>query len=536
MTLWERTADGLRELDPVQPNGGFTELRPTTLVASDGRECQLLVDDEPLSQVETGRNEWEWQPGFYAGEVRVELLDRNDLTLGTWLLDVSPDAGKAGRDLFERMINEIVDFDARLVVGEEPARRRLGALGETDDPLVWLERLRRRRSELNQALAAIRREPVSVLKARRRLVPLRDVRRTDLRTLQAALRRPAALAAIRPGVRSRLPAGSADAAVLDVPSMDRTLDAPANRCALAMLQALLLRCRDLTRRLDGLSDRRSTQEASTDVVGRAPRWRQIVGGMEREFVVAERRPPFSEVRGAEVTAAGLNAVAAHPLYGRFWRVGWEALRRGVYRLDTKDLLPLTPTWEIYERWCFTALARKLREWLPDYAWNNVGAPGSDRRRVVGRRGENRVTVYLQKTFSRTDGIPKNEAWSVSRECRPDLVLTSETGDGGTQFVVLDAKYRTGERNILKGIAESVHLYHDAIRWGPRRPDRALLLVPNSDEAKWLTREDYVDKHHVGVIALRPDIATPEWFRHLMTAHATVGPAPCENGLSRRTIM
>ena len=163
---------------------------------------------------------------------------------------------KPAATCFERMINEIVDFDARLVVGEEPARRRLGALGETDDPLVWLERLRRRRSELNQALAAIRREPVSVLKARRRLVPLRDVRRTDLRTLQAALRRPAALAAIRPGVRSRLPAGSADAAVLDVPSMDRTLDAPANRCALAMLQALLLRCRDLTRRLDGLSDRR----------------------------------------------------------------------------------------------------------------------------------------------------------------------------------------------------------------------------------------------------------------------------------------
>ena len=86
-----------------------------------------------------------WVPGFYAGEVRAELLDRDDRALGTWRLDVSPDAGKAGRDLFERMINEIVDFDARLVVGEEPARRRLGALGETEDPLVWLERLRRRR-------------------------------------------------------------------------------------------------------------------------------------------------------------------------------------------------------------------------------------------------------------------------------------------------------------------------------------------------------------------------------------------------------
>ena len=521
MTLWERTEDGLRELDPAQPNAGFTELQPTKFVAPDDREYRLLVDDEPLSQVETGRNEWEWQPGFYAGEVRAELLDRNDRTLGTWRLDVSPDAGKAGRDLFERMINEIVDFDARLVVGEEPARRRLGALGETDDPLVWLERLRRRRRELNQALAAIRRDPVSVLKARRQFVSLRDVRRTDLRTLQAAIRRPATLAAIGTGAGSRTPDGSADDTVLDVPSMERTLDAPANRCALAMLRALLLRCRELGRRLDRLSNRRSTQEASTDVARRVPRWRQIVAEMEREFLAAERRPPFSEVGRAEITAAGLNAVAAHPLYGRFWRVGWEALRRGVYRLDPNDLLPLTPTWEVYERWCFVALARRLGEWLPNYAWNETGAPGSDRRRLVGRRDDgHRVTLYLQKTFTRTNGIPKNKAWSVSRECRPDLVLTTETRDGATRFIVLDAKYRTGEQSILRGMAESTHLYHDAIRWGPRRAAVALLLVPNADETKWLTREDYVDQHHVGVVALRPDIEPPKWFRELISARAS----------------
>ena len=521
MTLWERTKDGLRELDPAQPNGGFTERQPTTFVAPDDREYRLLVDDEPLGQIETGRNEWKWQPGFYAGEVRAELLDRNDRTFGMWRFDVSPDAGKAGRDLFERMINEIVDFDARLVVGEEPARRRLGALGETDDPLVWLERLRRRRSELNQALAAIRRDPVSVLKARRRFVPLRDVRRTDLRTLQTAIRRPATLAEIATGAGSQVPGGSADAAVLDVPSMERTLDAPANRCALAMLRALLLRCRELGRRLDRLSNRRGTQEASTDVAGRVPRWRQIVGEMEREFLAAERRLPFSEVRRAEVTAAGLNAVAAHPLYGRFWRVGWEALRRGVYRLDPNDLLPLTPTWEVYERWCFAALARMLREWLPNYASNDAGAPGSDRRSVVGRRGVgHRVTLHLQKTFSRTNGIPNNEAWSVSRECRPDLVLTSETRDGAARFIVLDAKYRTGEQNILRGMAESTHLYHDAIRWGPRRADLALLLVPNADETRWLTRENYVDQHHVGVVALRPDIEPPKWFRDLIAACAS----------------
>ena len=250
--------------------------------------------------------------------------------------------------------------------------------------------------------------------------------------------------------------------------------------------------------------------------------------MEREFATAERRRPFSEVQRAEVTAAGLNAVAAHPLYGRFWRVGWEALRRGVYRLDPKDLLPLSPTWEIYERWCFVALARKLREWLPDYAWNNAGVTGSDRRSVIGTRGDgHRVSLHLQKVFSKTDGIQKNEAWSVSRQCRPDLVLTS-TRDGAVRFIVLDAKYRAREQNILAGMAESVHLYHDALRWGSRRPDLALLLVPNADETEWLTREDYVDKHRVGVVALRLDIEPPDWFRDLITAHATIGPGSSAN--------
>ena len=518
-TLQVRSGDRLQDLDPLHANIGFTELRQVTFKGPAKPECSLLIDDEPLSPVHPG-SEWVWTPRFYAGEVRAELVDRRSQSLGVWRLDVSPDPAKAGRQVFGEMINEVMEFDPRLVVGEEPARRRLGALGETDDPLVWLERLRRRRSELEQALVAIRREPLSILKARRRFVPLQNARRTDLRTLQSALRQPATLPAVRPGIGSMLPSGPAEGPILDVPAVEGTLDAPANRCAFAMLRALLLRCRVLTKLLDKLAENRA-QETRTAVAGRAPRWKQILGEMEREFAKAERRPPFSEVRRAEVTAAGLNAIAAHPLYGRFWRVGWEALRRGVYRLDPNDLLPLSPTWEIYERWCFVALARRLRTWLPDYAWNDVGVRGSDRRSVVGRRGDgHRVTLHLQKTFSRTDGVPKNGAWSVSKECVPDLVLTSEAGDGVTQFIVLDAKYRTGQRNILKGMAESVHLYHDALRWGSRRPDLALLLVPNADETEWLTRKDYVDKHRVGVVALRPDVEPPEWLRDQITAHAT----------------
>ena len=520
ITLRVRRDDGLHALDAFRPTGGFAERQEAIFIGPTDGECRLLVDDEPLGQVEGSANEWSWTPGFYAGEVQAELLDADDRSLGVWLLDVSPDRRKAGREVFARMVDEILDFDPHLVVGEEPARRRLGALGDTDAPLILFERLRRRQRDLGRALAAIRREPVSVLRSRRLFVPLRDIRRADLRTLRSALRQPAALAAIRPGTASS-PYGPGSDPILDVPAVERTLDSPANRCILAMLRALLLRCRELSKRLEGLAQKPS-DDTRTAVANRVDRWNQILGEMGRAFATAERRRPFSEVRRPEITAAGLNAVAAHPLYARFWRVGWEALRRGVYRIDPEDRLPLSPTWEIYERWCFVALARKLREWLPDYEWKTVGRTESDRRFAGTREDGHRITLHLQRTFSNTRGSERNENWSISRELRPDLVLTSQSADGLMRFVVLDAKYRASESGILSGMTESAHPYADALRWGPLRAERTLLLVPNAAEAEWLTTADYVDRHRVGVVALRPDLDLPDWFRVLMTDHPGPG--------------
>lgn len=506
---------GLRDLDSAAANRGFCERRPAVFVGPPAPACRLFIDDEPLDLVAGSGNEWSWKPGFYAGEVRAELLDGNDRSLGVWRLDVSPDPDKAGRELFARMIDEIVAFDTHLVVGDEPARRRLGAVGKTDDPLVLLARLRRRRRDLDQVLAAIRREPVSVPRARRRFVSLRDVRRADRRTLRAAIRQPAALAGIgrtaasAPDVPIREP-------VLDVPAVERTLDSPANRCIFFMLRALRLRCRELVGKLDELSGR-AADETRTGVANRVGRWKQILRGTERGFAETERRRPFREVRRPELSGAGLNAVAAHPLYARFWRVGWEALRRGVHRCDPKDMIPLSPTWEIYERWCFVALARRLREWLPDYAWEQAGTTGSARRTIIGSGSDgHRIELHLQKTFRSTRGRRKAGGWSVSRQCVPDLVLESKSPAGVTRFVVLDAKYRAGEDAIVGGMAESAHLYQDALRWGVRRPERTLLLVPNVDATPWLTSPEYIAEHHVGVVALRPDLEPPAWFRGMLT--------------------
>ena len=529
---WHRAGDGEIAAQAVllslqRSNSGFTELQKVVFFldqnASEDAEDQgyrLFVDDEPLAAVDGVPNRWEWQPGFYAGEVRAELLDGLGRSLGVWRLDVSPDPSKAGREIYEAMLNEIMEFDATLVLGEEPPRHRLGVTGDTNNPLVLFERLRHRRGPVERSLAAIRANPASVLRSRRRFVPLRAVRRADLRTLRAAMRQPETLATIR-GNPHGVSVGQKP--LFDVPAVERRLDAPANRAALFMLRALLLRCRDLRKRIHELASY-ERGETRTAMNKRNPRWQEILDQIEKSLMAIERLRPFNEVKRPELTAAGLNAVAAHPLYARFWRVGWEALRRGVYQRQPEDALRVTPTWEVYERWCFVALARMLKDWLgPDYKWKKSGT--SDRRKFSGRCGnKNEVTLFLQKTARSFNGEQQDGLWSVSREYRPDLVLRWRRKSQATTFAVLDPKYRASKRGILGGMAESAHLYQDAVRWGNRRPEFTLLLTPRAEGVDWLTREDFIREHRVGVVALLPGAEPPSWLRDLLTERLRTGAA------------
>ena len=535
-----------KPLDPREVNGGFSELRGTVFIAAapKDRGLRLFVDDELLEAEETtdGAICWKWTPGFFAGEVRARLVDAGGQTLATYRLDVGPAPEKLGGEVFERMVEEILDFDAALLLGEEPAKRKMGAVGPTDDPLVLFERLRSRREPLDAAIAAVRRDPATVLRPRRRFVPLREVRRADLRTLRAALGSRAALESL-PAARKR----GADAAarrptpgvsaepIFDTPAVERTVDSPANRAALLMLRALVRRAAELPKRLRALADRQES-DTRTALAARLPERVALLGEMERAFRAAERRPPFSQVTRAEVTAAGLNAVSAHPIYSRFWQTAWAALRPGVYGLERTDLLPLAPTWEIYERWCFVALAKRLRKWLPEWDWTPGGKEGSDRRQVVGSAGGVTLTLHLQSTFRNTWGVPGEDGWAVSRERRPDLLLTRSRDGQVTDFVLLDSKYTA--KNLLNEIGDTAHAYQDGLRWGREglRPAATLIVAPTTsavehDGYTWLADESYICEHRVGAVAMRPDCGPPDWLRKFLLdpppplAHASSGSAP-----------
>ena len=490
-----------------EQNRGFREKQKVIFhgpsAAKDDRNWRLLIDDAPLMPDRPGV--WPWEPGFYAGEVEATLQDATGACWGRYRLDVSPDGHKLGRDAFEQMLKEIFEHDPTLVLGTEPARRQFGALGERQNPVVKFLRLRYHATDIEQSLRALLQEPLRSLRTRRRLSLPHLVRRTDRRTARAALRQPALLVAIGAVLPDNV-LKSTEQPLVDAPDVTYHYDNPPNRCLLHALRALQRRCENLCHRLESDADKEKSSDTETGIGGRWPEWKKFLNAFQRKLKNMERQLPFREVTKAEVTVAGLNAVAAHPLCARFWRVSWEALRHGVAGSEPADWLPLNPTWEIYERWCFLKLSEWLKGLLPeDMKWRESAPPGTER----GESGEGTVVrLHLQRTFSSSENTPK-AFWSISRERRPDIVLNWQRGDNAG-FLVFDAKYRVARNSVLDAMA-SAHIYNDSLRMNQEKPIASVLLTPAPTETSWLETPQFFNEHRSSVLPLHPDRELPTWF-------------------------
>jgi hypothetical protein len=513
--------DSVRVLPPFPHlNSGFHEIEQVTFIGPPNKECHLLVDDEPLPPVAGGSGRaWVWQPGFFAGEVSAELRGPKDVLLGRWRLDVSPDPQKLGGDIFRRMISELLEFDPTLVLGQEPTRSPLGSLGSQQDPLIALARLRAHSEVLLAAFAAVAREPIRAIRPRRRRVPLQAVRRLDRRSLLTSLRQPVLLAVLKNLDWDPVEALRAGMYV-DVPEVEQHLDSAANRCLAAMLHALDRRCSDTSERLAALVLREAHSDTVTDLGRRWPTWSIFLARTRSRISSVLHHSPFSDVTRSEITAAGLNAVSAHPLYARAWRYSWLALRTGIRGPERDDLLPLSPTWQIYERWCYMRLLRLLQQRLTGFTWRRLDpTPHSALAGWEGCGEDNTLTqLLLQPRIPSTNGVRSLSFWSVSRERFPDIVLICQR-DGKQRFLVLDAKYRVSRNNVLEAMG-SAHIYQDSVRFGDRRPAMSLLLVPSTQSINWLEQPEFASTHQVGAVALG-ESGPPPWFGDILCGLANV---------------
>ena len=486
-TSWRIGADevavGFRE-------GGEYRIRKTA------EGDRLLIDDEIL---QTDGSEWAWSPGFYAGLVGAELLGPGDRTRATYLLDVSPHPDKLGRDMFKAMLDRIWAFDPGLVLGTEPAAMPIGHEAATAEPWLEYARLRAYGDRFVRALSAIAHRPLRELRAERAHLPLPQVRRADRQTALAALGNPQLLKVLGAGEGAATSTGALPR--FDVPVARETLDGAANRCIAAIAHEVSRRAVRLRSELQSIVEKESDSTTRTALDARWPRRREILDRLVARLRHYLRIPPLADVKRREISAAGLNAVSADPAYSNAYGSGWRILRRGAEGPARAERMWISPTWEIYERWCFVQLCDAIREAKPEYSWailqtNKWKATAALKGSGSGRRS---IELLLQPRFPAGDQRPNIGFCSVSGLREPDIVLTRTDGDI-QKWHVLDAKYRSGRSNILEAMA-SAHIYRDALRWNGRCAESAVLLVPRGGDVEWLERPDFVEKNHVGVCAL-----------------------------------
>ena len=234
-------------------NRGFSELREVTFQGPAYPNWRLLIDDAPLEQVADSPGEWKWKPGFYAGEVDVEMRNAKNKSVGRWRLDVNPDPEKVCREVFQQMLCDISKHNRALIIGQEPAQRQFGTLDESDDPIIAFYRLRSQVEHIDRSLAAVNREPVQTLRPRRHLTLPHLVRRADRQSVRAALRQPVLLAIA--GVLPKETVSFTQPPVVDTPAVEYHYDNPANRCVFYMLRQLRQRCSELMKELQEKVDK-----------------------------------------------------------------------------------------------------------------------------------------------------------------------------------------------------------------------------------------------------------------------------------------
>jgi hypothetical protein len=471
--------------------------------------CRLLIDEVELPAIDNDLNCWHWEAGFFAGEVAATLLDAAGNRLGSYRIDVSPDPRKLGRESFVQMVEELCAFDPRLVLGHEAARTNIGTSGVLTNPHLEYARLRLHGDRFLVAMRQLCQRPQVQLFHRREHRPAHKVRRLDLASIRNAFRNADAFSVLAGHGNSDAPPGT----LFDVRTTHEGVDTPANRVMLGVLQAVRRRSRLV---LAALEDRVAAGAHGVErdaLLARMPARRAFLASLDAGLEKVQMRRPFDEVTRNEVSAAGLNAVSAHPLYARAYRAGWAVLRAGIAGAEPDESLWMSPTWAIFERWCFVATARALEMLFPQAKWERrFPSMREDCIHFHGIDHGRQIDLHLQPRFPAFDQTSSQNFASISGERYPDIVITV-TGDGVEKFLVLDAKYRVTRSNVLDAMS-SAHLYRDSLRWYGRSPRASLLLVPASGGAPWLEEPQFWDAHGVGVAVVEQGKACEQMLQVL----------------------
>lgn len=470
--------------------GGFVEAG-TYMVQVDSTAVNVLIDDVPL-QRQPRHDAYLWRPGFYAGRVRAEILDERGRVLAECSLDVGPSPDKLGHQQFLQMVDDILATKPHLLVGDGASWPEFGQDGEAPLPEVAYARLRGYGPAFLAALRDLCASPLMRLHQRRRTVMPHQARRLDAVTVKDLARSRLA------GQVLGLEGASLDYPTrISVPYVEHTFDHSANRAIAVMVDRLIARTVGLRRHFSS-----PISEIDDPLALKVPRRLHILGELHAALLRIRNLPALSAVTRPEITAAGLNAISAQPSYARAFQLAWKALKTGILGDEQSDPLPISPTWEVFERWCFLRIWQLLESIAPAGGWkDDTEDVNAGKLRICGQLADTAVALHLQPTFAAWDQPSKWGFKSLSRLREPDLVLTS-ISPRRRSFLVLDAKYRASRPNVLDAM-QSAHIYSDSLLWEGERPWGSYLLLPRHGAVDWLGEPEFREEFGVGTFEVAP---------------------------------
>ncbi|MGO4309656.1 nuclease domain-containing protein [Pseudomonas sp. KB_15] len=278
-------------------------------------------------------------------------------------------------------------------------------------------------------------------------------------------------------------------------SSTSSCDTPANRTLLALLKrfrarAMYLRAKVSAQALGGPKD---------EQVKRSPRRVEVLDHLISQTLLLTQGQTLRQVSGHGPSASGLTQIAALPGYQRAYRMGCAALMTGIEGSNPLDQLHSNFSWGIYETWCYVQVLaivpRLLENCTPIAHSSAVGAQLSYRFSLPNSRS---IDVLFQARFPSEQAETNPLARSISRERYPDILLVDSVGLG-KRSMVLDAKWRSGRKNVLEAM-ESAHIYHDSLRLGGTPPTPCLLLLPGDTCVPSLETDQFIEQHGVGSIS------------------------------------
>lgn len=496
------------------PNRGFSEQVAARFEYRGSLAARLFIDDFELtaSDCDAGIT-WSWTPGFFAGTVMAELVVEGVAKGRRFFLDVSPHREKMGQEAYRDMLREVWHLDPDLIVGFEPGKGGIGHGGRSSHLAITLGRVMQNAGKFLYAVERLRDAPHSETCSSRALVPPSQCRKVDLQTVRSGLGvlAPSLGRMSKDRIVSRTPS---IAPVLDVPLSTETLDTPANRSLLAMVLRLEALVASLSDAFEREVEREQEDPTRTSLALRWPRRKAFLERFAISLRQMRRSSPLKFASRPETSAAGLVALSGHPNYARAYRLGTVMLRTGIEGLSPSEISWMSPTWGVYEAWCYVKTLELFRRAFPKATWRRKALSNCDRC-YEADEVDTRISLHFQQRFP-SGGRTDEKFASLSAEFRPDIIIWVRS-PGMSRWVVLDAKYRVSRSSVLEGMGSS-HLYHDALKVRGQSPDLSLLLLPAEPQGTmWLTEDDFQQRHGVGAVVFAPGQASDGWLVHWLRA-------------------